>query len=71
MQPLTCPFLVHALNVEVGRTVGVGTDQDPGIGKMQTQQFDALLQGTCLATPEWTQHQGGDLDQHTKNNSDT
>ena len=58
---LTCPLLVHSLNVEVGRTVGVGADQDPGLGKMQTQQFDALLQRACLATPEWAEHQRWDL----------
>ena len=59
---LTCPLLVHSLNVEVGRAVGVGADQDPGLGKMQTQQFDALLQRARLATPEWAEHQRWDLD---------
>ena len=59
---LTCPLLMHSLNVEIGRTVGVGADQDPGLGKMQTQQFDALLQRACLATPERTEHQRWDLD---------
>ena len=58
---LTCPFLMHALNIEVGCTVGVGTDQDPGLRKVQTQQFDALLQRTCLAAPKWTQHQRRNL----------
>ena len=58
---LTCPLLMHSLNVEVGRTVGVGADQDPGLGKMQTQQFDALLQRACLATPKRTEHQRWDL----------
>ena len=53
---------MHSLNVEVGRTIGVGANQDPGLGKMQTQQFDALLQRACLATPERTEHQRWDLD---------
>ena len=52
---------MHSLNVEVGRTVGVGANQDPGLGKMQTQQFDALLQRACLATPERAEHQRWDL----------
>lgn len=53
---------MHAMDVEVGSAVGVGTDQDPSLGKMQTQQFDALLQRTRLATPERTQHKRRDLD---------
>lgn len=57
---------MHALNIEVSCTVGVGTDQDPSLRKMQTQQFDALLQCTCLTTPEWTQHQRRDLNAKIK-----
>ena len=64
---LTCPLLVHALYVEVGSAVGVGADEDTSLRKMQTQQFDALLEGTSLATPKRTKNQRWDLHGYNRN----
>ena len=40
---LTCPLFMHALYIEIGSTVSMSADEDPSLGKMETEKLDALL----------------------------